>query len=290
MPVKVRPVLAFVLLSSFAISVARADPGDPAPSGVSDGEACAQAYEQAQEQRQSGKLLEARARLQMCVRDACPEFIRSDCLTWNDELRADIPTVVFAARSAGRDLSDVRVSLGQRLLTAHIDGEALELDPGIYDFEFRPIGMQAMTQHVLISRGVKNRLLLAEFAPPGNGPARDSGTALPRQVERSWVLPAIFGGVGALGLAAFAGIAASGHSAESELEKTCSPHCNEDQVASVRTKYIIADVSLLVGVGSIGLASYFILRKNAAPRAESRPALDVRVSARNLSLTYQGAF
>jgi len=290
MPVNVHPVVAFVMLSSFAVSVARAAPGDPALPGGSEGEACAQAYEQAQEQRQSGRLLEARTQLQMCVRDACPEFIRSDCLTWNDELRADIPTVVFAARSAGRDLSDVRVSLGQRLLTARIDGEAIELDPGVYDFEFRPSGMQAVTQHVLISRGEKNRLLLAEFAPRSDDPAQDSGTALPPQVQRSWVLPVIFGGVGVLGLAGFAGLAASGRSAESRLETTCAPNCNEDQVASVRAKYIIADVSLLVGVGGIGLASYFILRKGAAPRTEPHPALDVRVSARNLSLTYQGAF
>jgi len=248
-----------------------------------------QAYEQAQEQRQSGKLLEARAQLDVCAQDACPEFIRSDCLNWHDELRAEIPSVVFAARSAGRDLSEVRVSLGQRLLAARINGEAIELDPGEYDFEFQPSDMKPVTQHVLISRGERNRLLRAEFAPTTLSPAADS-TKPVAQERRTWLLPGIFAGVGVLGLTGFVAFGALGHSAESELETTCSPHCNQDQIANVRTKYTVADVSLLVGVGSLGLASYFVLRKDHEPRAAQRLPLDVRASARDLSLSYQGAF
>ena len=222
------------LLSSLSIGVARAEPGNAKLSSAPDTSACVQAYEQAQEQRQSGQLLEARGQLEVCARAACPKFIRSDCLTWDDELRAEIPTVVFAARSSGRDLSDVQVSLGERLLSARIDGEAIELDPGAYDFEFQLNGMPPVTQHVLISRGEKNRLLRAEFEPAASGPAPDSGTSPPPNPQRSWALPVIFGGVGVLGLAGFAGFGALGHSAESQLEKTCSPHCDKDQIANVR--------------------------------------------------------
>ena len=291
---RIRSALAFVALSSLFVRAARAEPDHAALSPTPDGSAsvaCARAYEQAQEQRQSNRLLETRVQLEMCARDTCPEFIRSDCLTWNDELRAEIPSVVFAARSAGRDLSDVRVSLGQRLLTGHMDGEAIELDPGEYDFVFQPSGMQAVTQHVSISRGERNRLLRAEFAPMViTDPAPHNGPSLPPHAQRSWVLPVIFGGVGILGLAGFASFGALGHSAESELEATCSPHCNKGQVASVRTQYAVADVSLLVGVGSIGFASYFILRENPEPHAAQRIPFDVRANARNLSLTYQGGF
>jgi len=288
--VTTRCALTVIALSSLSLGVARAEPSAAQPTPATDGTACVQSYEQGQEQRQSGKLLEARVQLEKCAQDACPEFIRNDCLTWDNELRAEIPSVVFAARSAERDLSDVRVSSGKRLLTAHIDGEAIELNPGEYDFEFQPSGMAAVTQHVLISRGERNRLLRAEFGPIANDPARVSGTSLPLQAQRSWDLPVILGGVGVLGLAGFAGFGALGRSAESQLQTTCSPHCTEHQIASVRAKYTIADVSLLVGVGSIGLASYFMLRESPAPRTARRIPFDVRANARNLSFTYEGAF
>lgn len=293
MPLNRRSALVLALLGSLSIGEARAEGGEskrsPSAAG-SESAACAQAYEQAQEQRQSGKLLEARAEIATCARDACPEFIRSDCLAWDGELRAETPTVVFAAQSAGRDLSDVRVSIGPRVLASHIDGEAIELDPGEYDFEFNAKDMQPLTQHVLISRGERNRLLRAELVPLLADGRGGEDVPLPPPHARSFVLPAVLGGVGVLGLAGFGVFAAWGHSAESGLETSCSPRCSKDQIASVRTKYTIADVSLAAGVASLGIAAYLALSASPEHRTAKRSPFDVHASARSVSLSYQGAF
>ena len=275
MSLKAHFALASVALGFFSSREARADDTIDSASA-----ACVSAYEQAQEQRQSGKLLEALRHLQACAADACPAFIRSDCSTWYDDVRAEVPSVVFAARSAGRDLADVRVSLGPRVLASRIDGEALELDPGEYDFQFTAPGMQPLTQHVLISRGERNRLQRAELVPLPRDTLAGSGQAsLSPPAQQSWVLPAIFGGVAVLGLSSFGVFGALGRSGESRLETTCSPHCSQDQISSVRTQYVIADVSLAVGVASLGLATYFALSSSSQRRTAQTSAFDVQASA-----------
>ena len=290
MSLKLRYTLALVALGALPISKARAEESDTKDSASAE---CVRAYEQAQEQRHSGRLLEARVQLQGCARDACPEFIRSDCTAWYGELQAEVPTLVFAARSAGRDLTDVRVSLGQRVLASRIDGEAIELDPGEYDFQFAAPGMQPLTQHVLISRGERNRLQRVEFIPlakEAEAPVGRAAPSLPPLPQRSWVLPAVFGGVAVLGLSSFGVFGGWGHAAESRLQTTCSPHCSKDQLSSVSTKYAVADVSLAVGVASLGLAAYFALSSSPERRAARTPSFDVHASARGLSASYQGAF
>src|SRR6187431_256159 len=294
MSLTIRSTLALLTLGALSISTARAQQPHASSSSTpadSASAACVQAYEQAQEQRHSGSLLAARARLQSCAREECPEFIRNDCAAWYDALQAEMPSVVFAARSAGRDLSDVRVSLGKRVLTSRIDGEAIELDPGEYDFDFAAPGMQPLTEHVLISRGERNRLQRVELVPSVAGAdAVGKPVSLPAPAQRSWLAPAVFGGVALVGLSSFGVLAAWGHSAESTLDATCAPHCSEDQISSVRTKYVAADVSLAVGVASLGLATYLALRSGPEQRVAHILPFDVRASAQGLSASYQEAF
>jgi hypothetical protein len=129
-------VLACVLSSATALA-------QEAPTTNAE---CARAYEDGQVQRKSGRLVEARSTLQLCARDECPDFIRADCVSWYGEVQGEVPTLVFAARSQGRDLADVRISLGDRVMAARLDGQAIELDPGEYDFRFEAAGMQPLTQ------------------------------------------------------------------------------------------------------------------------------------------------
>lgn len=220
---------------------------------------CAHAYEQAQEQRKSGELIAARSTLQSCARDECPEFIRTDCSSWYEEVQDEVPTLVFAARSQGRDLSNVQVALGDRVLAARLDGEAVELDPGEFDFVFRAPSLRPLTQHFVVARGERNRLIQVELEPEA-GPASespDSGPIQARSRSRSLLVPGIFAGVGVLGVAGFAGLGAWGHADENRLESSCSPSCGHAQVSEVRTKYLLADVSLGVGVASLALGAYF---------------------------------
>jgi len=288
MPLTARSaLLLFAVSELFSVRTVRAERGS-AKSGT--GSACAHAYEQAQELRQSGKLQAARVQLESCAQDVCPEFIRTDCLNWDGEVRAEIPTVVFAARSAEGDLSDVQVSVGPRVLTTHIDGEAVELDPGEYDITFTATGLKPLTQHVLLARGERNRLLRAELRPPAANTGPSEGPISLAGASRSWALPAVFGGLGAIGLAGFGVFGVWGHGAESNLKDTCSPRCSHAQISSVRTKYMVADISLAVGIASLGLATYFAVRGGPEQRAQLSSPVDVQANAHGLCASYQGAF
>jgi hypothetical protein len=291
MSLTARPALALLLFGSLSIGVARADEGAPnhaVATAESVATACVHAYEQAQEERHSGKLLDARVQLASCARDVCPAFIRKDCAAWHGDLQSEIPTVVFTARSGQRDLTDVRVSLGARVLSSRIDGQAIELDPGEYEFQFAAPGMKPATQHVLISRGERNRLQRVELAPIAT--EREAVEPLPG-ARRSWLVPGVLAGVAVVGLTSFGVFAASGHAAESRLETTCSPRCSKDQVSAVRTKYTVADVSLAVGVASLGLATYFALSSNDSRESARHPSpFDVQASATGFGATYRGAF
>jgi hypothetical protein len=252
---------------------------------------CANAYEQGQVQRKSGQLISARSTLQMCARDECPDFIRSDCANWYGEVQNEVPTLVFAARSQGRDLSDVRVSVGDRVLSARSDGQVVELDPGEYDFDFLAPGTRALRQHFVIARGERNRLIQVELEPVAA--SRAPGTApVVARAERSLLLPGLFAGIGAVGVAGFAGLGAWGHSQENELEGSCSPHCSEARVSEVRTKYLLADVSLGVGVASLALGAYFFFSQGSGDaQARGRaPQVAVVASSKGASLAYGGSF
>ncbi|HYP99711.1 MAG TPA: hypothetical protein VER96_13645 [Polyangiaceae bacterium] len=287
MSLRVRCTLTLFALVSLSSNPARAQNAVSASAATA---ACVHAYEQAQEERQVGKLLEARAHLQSCAQDTCPSFIRSDCGAWYQEVQAEVPNVVFSARGAGRDLTDVGVSSGQQVLASRLDGEAVELDPGEYDLQFTAPGMQPVTQHVRISRGERTQRRVEFVRLPQEPSAGQGAASLPPPGPRSAVLPAVFGGVAVIGLAGFAVFGTRGRSAESRLETTCSPHCSEDQISSVRTQYAVADVSLAVGLASLGLAAYFALSPSSERRAARAASFDVQASARAVGATYQVAF
>jgi len=282
MPLSRRAITTVLGLAAVSLPCAVAR-GQEAPSINAQ---CAQAYEQGQVQRKSGGLLQARMTLQQCAQDECPDFIRNDCLGWFAEVQNDVPSLVFAAKSQGRDLSDVRVSLGSRTLASRIDGQVLELDPGEYDLRFQSPGMQSQTKHFVLVPGERNRLIQVDLVPltavaPDEAPA----TVLPRR-PRSLLLPGIFAGVGVVGLGGFAGLAAWGRSNESKLELSCAPDCSKGQVSRVRTKYVLADVSLGVGVAALALGAYFFFREDGG----DAPAVSVSASTHTATLTYGGAF
>lgn len=252
---------------------------------------CASAYEEAQVERNSGRLASARGKLQLCARDECPDFIRSDCTTWYAEVQNEVPTLVFAARSQGRDLVDVRISLGERVLSMRIDGQVIELDPGEYDFEIEAVGMQPLTVHSVIVRGERNRLIQVELVPLTSALGADLPPSAPAPPPpRSLLVPGIFAGIGVAGLAGFGVLAASGKSNESRLQDTCSPSCSDSQLSSLKTKYLLADVSLGVGVASLAVGAYFLFSQPSAPTSARLPAWNVQASERGASFVYGGSF
>lgn len=258
----------------------------PSPSSASS-EQCAAAYEQAQEQRKSGRLVEARDTLRLCARDECPRFIHDDCLAWHGEVGSEVPTLVFSATSGGRDLVDVRVETSDRVLATRLEGQVLELDPGEYEVTFSAPGSESRPLQLVVARGEKNRLVrveLNELAPPGSV-ALDA----PPRADRSLTAPVLFAGVGLAGLGGFVALGAWGRSSESQLADTCSPGCNAGDVASVRTKYVLADVSLGVGVAGLALAAYSFFSQS--PRSSGRAGgVGLHATSSEMRMTYGGHF
>jgi hypothetical protein len=243
---------------------------------------CARAYEESQEQRNSGQLISARNTLRSCAQASCPEFIRTDCATWLVEIQDELPSLIFAVSSQGRAPSGVRITSDGRELSSGLDGQAVELDPGQYDFEFHAPGMQPLQRHLVVARGERNRTIQVDLEPLASevepGHQLGSSEQLPGERERSpkseprsLVLPGILAGAGVAGLAGFVGFGVSGHTRENQLKNTCSPNCRGDLIADVRTRYLMADLSLGFGIASLVFGTYFFFEQGSTPRAHARP-------------------
>lgn len=208
---------------------------------------CAVAYEQGQRLRKDGRLLAARAQLELCSDDACPAVLRGDCTRWLTEVELSIPTVILSARDAsGAELSEVRVELDGKLLTTHLDGKPVQVDPGEHTFRFVS-GQSAVEREVTLEVGDKDSRVAASFGARAAETRAEDGGGVPRA---SWVLA----GVGVVGLAGFGYFALDGRSKKSELDD-CRPGCDPDDVDAARRSFLIGDVFLAVGVSALAGAT-----------------------------------
>ena len=240
-----------VSASLFSTTDARAD----------EREQCASAADQAQQLRDEGKYRRAREQFLLCARDACPGPIKKDCLDWLSKVDDVAPTVVFAAKDGDRDISDVKVLIDGVQITEKLDGKPLLVDTGEHSFKFEH-GGEVKEQKVLITAGQKGRNISVQFgAAKGPGPGSGPAPEQPRG-EGSLVPALVLGGVGVVALGSFAYFALSGMSAKKDFDDSnCKPNCAQSDVDSVKTKLLIGDISLGVGVVAIGIATYLVVTR-----------------------------
>jgi hypothetical protein len=218
-------------------------------------EACLWSYEQGQRLRDRGKLIETREKLLVCAQDVCPELARKDCERWLREVEASTPSVVVRARDPdGHDAVDVQVWVDGAPFLRRLDGRVRALDPGVHFLRYEMSGGKAVQERIVVVEGEKNRILLVDFAKDATEPPTGSAGRP--------VTPYIFAGIGVVGLAGFAYFAASGLSERSDLQRTCYPSCSEADVDHARSKLVIGDISLAVGLASAGVATWLFLRPN----------------------------
>src|SRR3954451_15490213 len=91
-------------------------------------EQCASAADQAQQLRDDGKYRRAREQMLVCARDVCPGPIKRDCLACPRQLVDVAPSVVSAAKEAGKALSDVKVSMDGQQIAPSLDGRPVPVD------------------------------------------------------------------------------------------------------------------------------------------------------------------
>ena len=163
-------VVAVFVVSVLAAADAHAD--DPTK------EQCIAANEEAQTLRKGGKLQAARTQLLMCVAHSCPGPVRDDCAERLNELDRATPSIVFTAKGAANaDLTAVKVTMDGVVLTEHLDGTALNVEPGTHSFEFVSDGYPTVAKSFVIGEGSKGRLEVIAFAPSETTPFVGVGSA-----------------------------------------------------------------------------------------------------------------
>ncbi len=167
--------VAFALL--LASSVAHA--------GELTKEQCVDAHSRGQDAREQGKLALARKIFLACAQSSCPNAVQSDCARFADDLTAQQPTIVLAARDAdGHDLANTSVTIDGALVASTLDGRPIEIDPGTHTVRFSHRGKDHVLT-VVIGAGEKGRTVAARFdaARPPTPSSRSTAAPTPPIAE-----------------------------------------------------------------------------------------------------------
>ncbi|HEX7665643.1 MAG TPA: hypothetical protein VF407_14050 [Polyangiaceae bacterium] len=224
---------------------------------------CVEAANDGQSLRDSGKWSAAHAAFVRCSADACPGVVTSSCRKWDAELAPRVPTVTFAASStAGADIAVARFTIDGVAIANAAAGRALPLDPGAHDLVVSADGFEPSRSTIVVREGEKSRPIVVRLAPLENavttGPAPSEERSVP---SRSNVPLVVSGAIALAGATGFAVFGLWGQSERSHLDATCAPSetCASSDVSAVRTKWIVADVSLAVGVVGAGFFTAFLI-------------------------------
>jgi hypothetical protein len=265
------------------------------PAAAIDKAACVDAAEAGQRLRNEGRLISARDRLLLCASPECPEVVSQDCTGWLGEVQRRLASVVVRARdSHGQPLSEVAVSLDGAMLTERAPTAAIELDPGDHVVRCERVGFEAAQQRVRLAEGERGieivcglTLLTPPAEPPAETPApvEHPGPTPTPSASLPWTVWAL-GGLGVAGLGSFAVFGLWGRNDENaaarpKMQGGCAPDCTLELRDSIRTKYIVADVSVAVGLVALGAAAILaLLHASAPPPQVSGRASKVRPTAR----------
>lgn len=236
-------------------------------TALADVPACLRAAEHAQPLRRGGELRAARAELIACSSASCPRAVRADCTQWLTEVESALPSVVIQARDgSGADVGEVTVMVDGVVQQRALDGLAMPVDPGPRLFRFDAPGRVAAQQTLVIREGEKNRVVPVVLVRLG-----DQGrAAAPVKVERerggvplgAWIL----GGAGLLAAAGGVALWARGVSDRDDLRTQCvSPaSCEQDDIDAAKTRLVVGDVLVGVGVLAVAAGVWFALRSGPA--------------------------
>lgn len=269
-------VSALTTTASSAAPPAAKPAGEPNASLPSRNE-CLAAHHSAQELKQKDQLVEAQQQLIICSSASCPGAVISDCGNWIADLEQRTPSMVVEVRVDGKPSDDVKVFIDQKAVTDW--SHAITVNPGRHVVRAEVPSLEPSEQTVVLPEGQRMRLISIDLKspqsalpPPKPQPAGPDTTVTTRPVP-TVVYPLL--GVGIAGLASFGVFAMVGRSKQNELENTCQGHCTDADLSSMKTAYLIGDISGAVGVAAlIGAAAFYFSR----PVEKSATASTVSVS------------
>ncbi len=232
--------------------------------------------------RAHAQLRAARERLLVCARDVCPPVIRDACIVSFSEVERILPTLVIRALDKdGHDVLAVRVLADGALLTDRLTGAAIALDPGPHRMRFETAEGAVHEETVLVAQGERDRLLRITFdaALRSDGrriaprPARAEPPPAGAGVASPSLAPiALTAGLGLASVGAFFALQLQSWSDYRALRDDPCASSGTCDVSGVRTRLVLGDVALGVGIVSLGVATVLTilrLREGAAPTSSA---------------------
>jgi hypothetical protein len=213
--------------------------------------------------RSSGQYRAARTLLLECVNAQCGGDVRRRCATTLQRLDAVTPSIVVRAQLAdGNDVADVAVRMEDQQLASSLNGLAIPVDPGEHTLVLERPGLPPVSQTVTLREGEKFRPIDVQLEPN----ALASGAEQPGGAQGSWLdgqrwaIGGTLIGVGVVSLGAFTALGLKARSDEKELkDANCKPRCSKAAVESIRTRYVLSNVALGVGVLALGSATWVLV-------------------------------
>jgi hypothetical protein len=137
------------------------------------------------------------------------------------------------------------------------------------------------------------RLSVPAVLDPAGGRDRPSSSSKAGPRSLDWVAPFVLGSAAGLALATGAYLGLSGRSTVQDLRETCAPGCDPAQVSSVRSRLLVADLTMLTGVLCAGATAWLLWDRPSA-HAHSPPTTSdgftASAAAGTLRLRYSGHF
>lgn len=276
-------LVACVLLSSLASA---GEPSKPKPAEAAASEPgqptraqCLEAHREAQELKQSGKLVEAQEHLLICSSGSCPGALISDCGNWIAELEKTTPSMTFEVRRDGKEAFDAKLFVDGQPVTDR--AHAFKVNPGRHSVRVELPPFEPHEEDLVLPEGQRMRLVSVDFTTKRDEPAPAPAVAPPpppREPVRPTpgvVYPLL--GVGVVGLASFGVFSVLGKSEQKELETSCAPACTDDDLSKMKRWYLIGDISAGVGAAAlIGAAIVYLARPTQpAERDSARLAISL---------------
>lgn len=234
-------------------------------AGADRVEECADQAERGQELRDALQLVEARALMVACAQSDCPAVVSTSCTEWLSDIDKRIPSFVVSAKDPqGRDLTAVRVSLDGVAIANENAARAVRANPGAHTIRCEVDGYEPVNEQVLLREGEGVRVVgvtLERKAGPSPAPST-SGRIPP--------LAYVLGGTSLVALGLFAYFGASGASEYRRLESECAPRCSSSDISDVKTRFVVADVSLVVGILAAGGAAALVLLDGSPAKTRAK--------------------
>jgi hypothetical protein len=244
------------------------------PASAQEVDQCVAEHSRAQDHMERSELQAAKKELLRCARESCPSIVRAECSRGLDLVRQNEASIVVDARGRdGKPTTHVRLKIDGKLVAERIGAQAIAVDPGEHVVRFELATGEEREQRVLLRQGEKNKMLRADFSPTRSEHATGSaGVSSDRAASSLPIGAIVLGAVGVAGFAGFAYFGLQGRAKESDLEAECVPYCTESQADPMYRSYLLADISLGIGLAATAAAIIVgLATPNRTERGKRRP-------------------